>query len=82
MSTLLAPMHKCLAGTLKLPPAEQIRERERRVPLALARHENQRRQDRLRFLEAQAHLPAPTTPPQSGAGSARGLPVLSTRPGA
>jgi hypothetical protein len=62
---------------------QDVRQLERRVPLALARHENQRRQDRLRFLEAQAHLPAPpTTPPQSGAGSAPGLPVLSTRPGA
>ena len=29
----------CLAGTLKPPPAEQVRESEGRIALALARHE-------------------------------------------
>jgi hypothetical protein len=45
------------------PPAEQIRERKGRVPLPLARQENQRRQGRLRFLEAHVDLPAETSMP-------------------
>jgi hypothetical protein len=46
------PGDKYLAGLLQPPAAEQVRESEGRVPLALARNENQRCQDRLRLLEA------------------------------
>ena len=49
------------------PPAEQIRERKGRVPLPLARQENQRRQGRLRFLEAHVDLPAETSMPARSA---------------
>jgi hypothetical protein len=34
------PGHKCLAGTLQPSPAEQVRQGEVRVALALARHQN------------------------------------------
>jgi hypothetical protein len=38
---LSCPSHKCLAGAFQPSPAEQIRQSEGRVPLTLARHEDQ-----------------------------------------
>jgi hypothetical protein len=52
MVAVSRPRDKCLAGTLQPPRAEEVRESERRVALALASHDNERRQDRLSFLEA------------------------------
>jgi hypothetical protein len=51
-----SPRHKCLAGTLEPSLAEQVREGKGGVSLALARYENQRRQDLLRFLEADVDM--------------------------
>ena len=60
---LPSPSDKCLAGTFQPSPAEQIREGESRVVLPFARQENQGREDRLRFLEADIHIPAEASKP-------------------
>jgi hypothetical protein len=56
------PSDKCLAETVLASPAEQIRESEGRVPIALARHENQRSEERLSFLEADFNSDTRTNP--------------------
>jgi hypothetical protein len=63
-----APRDKCLALTFQTSPTQKIREGESRVPLPFARHENQRGQSRLRFLEADVHLPAEASMPAQRGG--------------
>ena len=60
------PRRECLARTLETASAEQFRESEGGVPLSLARHDNERRQDRLRFLEAHVDLPTQAAVPAEG----------------
>jgi hypothetical protein len=48
------------------PPVEEFRKRLSRVPLPLARHDNERGQDRLRLLEAHVDLLAETSMPAEG----------------
>jgi hypothetical protein len=57
------PRDKCLAGTLESSPAEKLRESEGCVPLPLASHDNERRQDRLRSLEAHVDFSAEAAVP-------------------
>jgi hypothetical protein len=60
---LTRPRDKQLAGTFQSPPAEQIRESEGSVSLALAGHQSECSQGRLRFLEAHVDFPAQAAMP-------------------
>jgi hypothetical protein len=55
---LSRPPHKCLAGAFKSSPAEELGKREARAALSVGGQRNQRGEDGLSFLEADADLSA------------------------
>jgi hypothetical protein len=68
----------CFAGTLQ-PQSARMSASARPHYLSVARHENQRRQDRQRFLETHVDLPAEATMHRQRAAAAKKLHAAQAR---